>query len=112
MTGAQLFRATLFHTPANPFREEEALRSYADGGLLVRAGRIVASGDFADVRQADPDAAVIDCRGGVLLPGLVDAHVHLDLDPALATPAEQAAVPPEVAEQVAWKNAATLYRLD
>ena len=76
MTGAQLFRATLFHTPANPFREEEALRSYADGGLLVRAGRIVASGDFADVRQADPDAAVIDCRGGVLLPGLVDAHVH------------------------------------
>src|SRR5262245_58898235 len=76
MTGAQLFRATLFHTPANPFREERALRSYADGGLLVRDGRIVASGNFDDVRRADPDAAVVDWRGGMLLPGFVDAHVH------------------------------------
>ena len=76
MTGGQLFRATLFHTPANPFREEGALRSYADGGLLIRDGRIVASGDFADVRRADPEAAIVDWRGGVLLPGLVDAHVH------------------------------------
>src|SRR5262245_54908336 len=76
MTGAQLFRATLFHTPENPFREENALRSYADGGLLIRDGRIVASGDFADVRRADPEAALVDWRGGVLLPGLVDAHVH------------------------------------
>jgi guanine deaminase len=74
--GAQLFRATLFHTPANPFREEGALRSYADGGLLVREGRIVVSGSFDDVRRADPDAAVVDWRGGLLLPGLVDAHVH------------------------------------
>jgi guanine deaminase len=76
MTGAQLFRATLFHTPANPFREAGALRSYGDGGLLIREGRIVASGNFDDVRHADPDAAVVDWRGGVLLPGLVDAHVH------------------------------------
>jgi guanine deaminase len=76
MTGAQLFRATLFHTPANPFREEGALRSYADGGVLVREGRIVTSGSFDDVRRADPDAAVVDWRGGLLLPGLVDAHVH------------------------------------
>ena len=76
MTGGQLFRATLFHTPANPFREEGALRSYADGGLVIREGRIVASGNFDDVRRANPEAEVIDWRGGVLLPGLVDAHVH------------------------------------
>ena len=76
MSGAELFRATLFHTPGNPFRDEGALRSYADGGLLVREGRIVASGNFDEVRRTDPDAAVVDWRGGVLLPGLVDAHVH------------------------------------
>jgi guanine deaminase len=76
MTDAQLFRATLFHTPANPFRHEDALRSYADGGLLIREGRIVASGNFDDVRRADPEASVVDWRGGVLLPGLIDAHVH------------------------------------
>lgn len=76
MTSGQLFRATLFHTPANPFREEDALRSYADGGLLIREGRVVASGNFDDVRRVEPAAAVVDWRGGILLPGLVDAHVH------------------------------------
>lgn len=76
MSGPQLFRATLFHTAANPFQDYGALRSYADGGLLVRDGRIVASGSFDDVRRADPEAPVVDWRGGVLLPGFVDTHVH------------------------------------
>jgi imidazolonepropionase-like amidohydrolase len=31
----------------------------------------------------------------VIIPGLIDAHVHLELDPRLATPAEQLAVEPQ-----------------
>ena len=38
-----------------------------------------------------------DASGRFLVPGLIDAHVHLDLDPMLRTPAEQLAVPPEAA---------------
>ena len=76
MSGAQLFRATLFHTDANAFREVGALRSYDDGGLLVRDGRIVSCGSFDEVRRADVDAAVVDWRGGVVLPGFIDTHVH------------------------------------
>ena len=76
MNGTQLFRATLFHTTANPFREPTALRGHEDGGLLVRAGRIVASGSFDEVRCLDRNATVIDWRGGIVLPGLVDTHVH------------------------------------
>ena len=76
MSGAQLFRATLFHTAANPFREQDALRSYEDGGLLVRDGRIVASGSFDEVRRAGTDATVTDWRGGIILPGFVDTHIH------------------------------------
>ena len=76
MSGAQLFRAALFHTSANPFQESGALRSEADGGLLVRDGRIVASGSFDEVRRADTDATVTDWRGGIILPGFVDTHVH------------------------------------
>ena len=76
MSGAELFRATLFHTTANPFREDGALHSYGDGGLLVRDGRVVASGSFDDVKSVDPQADVVDWRGGVVLPGFVDTHVH------------------------------------
>src|SRR2546421_10411521 len=76
MSGAQIFRAALFHTSANPFREARALHTHEDGGLLVRDGRIVASGSFETVRRADTGVAVVDWRGGMVLPGFVDTHVH------------------------------------
>ena len=102
MSGAQLFRATLFHTPANPFHEAGALRAHDDGGLLVRDGRIAASGSFDDVRRADAGAAVVDWRGGIVLPGFVDTHVHYPqlrivgrLGRSLLDWLEQAALPEE-----------------
>jgi imidazolonepropionase-like amidohydrolase len=45
-----------------------------DGVVLVRGGRIEAVG--RDVRIPD-DAGRVDATGKVVLPGLVDAHVHL-----------------------------------
>jgi guanine deaminase len=66
-----LFRAPLFDTCG-----KDSLRVEEDGGLLIRDGRIVARGPFAVVRQQAPDAPVEDWRGGVVLPGLVDTHVH------------------------------------
>lgn len=73
---SELLRATLFHTPANPFNDPDALRWHTDGGLLVRDGRIVASGDYAAVRAMAPDAPTADWRGGFVLPGLIDTHIH------------------------------------
>jgi guanine deaminase len=72
----ELLRAPLFHTPRNPFFEDGALVCHEDGGLLIRDGRIAASGDYSTVRAENPLAAERDMRGGFLLPGLVDAHVH------------------------------------
>jgi guanine deaminase len=66
----ELLRATIFHTPA------DALACYEDGGLLIHDGRVMACGDFDRVRAAHPEAPVTDWRGGFLLPGFVDAHVH------------------------------------
>jgi guanine deaminase len=75
-SGGELLRAPLFHTPRNPFRDSNALESFSDGGLLVRAGRVAACGEFGTVRSAHPDAAVTDLRGGYILPGFVDTHTH------------------------------------
>lgn len=46
----------------------------ADRYLVVRDGRIVGIGDTA---PAAGDARVVDLTGYTVLPGLVDAHVHL-----------------------------------
>lgn len=48
-----------------------------DGGILIRDGRIVATGSYAEVaRQAGDAAQKIDHRPHLLLPGFIDAHVH------------------------------------
>jgi imidazolonepropionase-like amidohydrolase len=62
--------------------------------LHVRDGQFVAVGASALV--AAPSVPRIDLEGRVLVPGLIDAHVHLELDPALRTPADQLAVSPDV----------------
>ena len=72
----ELLRAPVFHTPANPFRDDRALVWHWDGGLLIRGGRVVACGDYGALRAAHPDAVSSDLRGGFLLPGLVDTHIH------------------------------------
>ena len=71
-----LYRATFLHTPENPFQMADALRVEEDGGLLVRDGQILQSGPFAEVKAAHPGEAVEDLRGGLLLPGFIDTHVH------------------------------------
>jgi guanine deaminase len=72
----ELLRAPLFHTPRNPFREDRALECYSDGGLLVREGRVAGCGDYARLRGAHPYVPVTDLRGGFLLPGFIDTHIH------------------------------------
>ncbi|WP_431473607.1 amidohydrolase [Ornithinimicrobium sp. W1665] len=47
-----------------------------DGVVLLREGRIEAVGTREQV-PVPGDAEVVDAAGGWLLPGLVDAHVHL-----------------------------------
>jgi guanine deaminase len=54
-----------------------ACRYEEDGGVLVRDGRIVAAGGYADVaRQAGPAAKIVDHRPHLILPGFIDAHAH------------------------------------
>ncbi len=58
---------------------------YADAdSIAVEDGRIAAVGH---------DLGGEDCHGATVIPGLIDAHVHMVLDPALRTLAEQLGEP-------------------
>lgn len=54
-------------------RESGILRNAA---VAVSGGRIAAIGGARDLQNAYSTAEIIDCRGGVLTPGLVDSHTH------------------------------------
>lgn len=76
MSRGLIVRAPLIHTPASPFQSSDALRAHEDGGLLIVNGRIAASGSYVEVRSAAGETETVDYRGGYLLPGFVDTHVH------------------------------------
>lgn len=64
----KIFANARVHTLVSPSDVHEA--------VLVDAGKIVECGTRAALRERAPHAAEIDCGGKVLIPGLVDAHIH------------------------------------
>jgi hypothetical protein len=94
-------RARLFDSPAGVFR---------DGSTIVVEGdRVVAA--TQEPIEVDDAAVEIDAAGRAVLPGLIDAHVHvaatshdligLTLKPPSLVTAESAAVMPDEGEQFA-----------
>lgn len=56
---------------------DERRRVLGDGAVAVDAGRIVAVGPTAEVEAAHRPARRIDAGGHIVMPGLVDTHVHI-----------------------------------
>jgi guanine deaminase len=49
----------------------------SDGGLLIENGTITAAGPYADVKTKAPaDVVEVDHRPHLILPGLIDMHLH------------------------------------
>ena len=48
-----------------------------DGALLVTGDRIAAVGKTAELRSLHPDAQEVDLSNHIVMPGLIDTHVHL-----------------------------------
>jgi cytosine/adenosine deaminase-related metal-dependent hydrolase len=51
----------------------------AGGAILVRDGIITATGTLNDLRRVHSASAVVEYPGCAILPGLVNAHTHLEL---------------------------------
>ncbi len=48
-----------------------------DGAIAIDGSKIAAVGTRADLEAAYPDAEKIDAHGGVIMPGLINAHTHI-----------------------------------
>src|SRR3970040_459836 len=52
-------------------------RMFRDGALAIEGDRLVAVGKTKDLEQEHSSARqVMDARGKVVLPGLIDCHIH------------------------------------
>ncbi len=58
-------------------RDPEGVGYYADGGVVTDGGKILEVGKTADLKAKYPQAEFVDARGGVIMPGLINAHTHI-----------------------------------
>jgi len=58
---------------------DEKLALYEPGAVAVNGDTIAAVGTEADIKATFTELEIIDCRGKVLMPGLVNAHTHVPM---------------------------------
>ncbi len=69
------FRGELLSLSHDPAEAPDAVQHEADGLLVVEAGRVVARGAFDAVSPRFPGLEVEQLEG-LIVPGMIDAHVH------------------------------------
>ena len=58
-------------------RDPNGTGYYPDGGVVTDGGKIVEVGTTADLKAKYPQAEFVDAKGGVIMPGLINAHTHI-----------------------------------
>mgnify|MGYP001038492002 FL=1 len=56
---------------------DSALPWLPDGGVAIDGTKIVDVGATAGLKAKYPQAEFVDAKGGVIMPGLVNAHTHI-----------------------------------
>ena len=58
---------------------DKQLTQYVNGALVVKDDSIVAVGPEDEIKKEYTAAETIDCKGSILMPGLVNAHTHVPM---------------------------------
>ena len=58
-------------------RDSDGAGYFKDGGVVTDGGKIVEVGTTAELRAKYPQAEFVDAKGGVIMPGLINAHTHI-----------------------------------
>ena len=56
---------------------DPSLPYLADGGVAIEGTRIIDTGSTAVLKSKYPGAEFVDAKGGVIMPGLINAHTHI-----------------------------------
>ena len=88
----QAFRGSIFHCLADPgpHAEASAIEHIEDGLLVVEDGHVLQVGAAAALLTSlDDGTSVKDYRGKLIVPGLIDCHVHCPQVDIIASYGEQ-----------------------
>jgi guanine deaminase len=86
----KLFRASVLHFLSDPDVDgENAYEFFADGALVVENGHVVELGEASKLKVKYSSAEVIDYSGKLIIPGMIDTHIHFPQVEVIASYGEQ-----------------------
>ena len=71
-----LYKGEVFYFKDSPLKFDESYSYYPDGALVVCRGKIIEAGAYENIKERYPEAFVTDYSGKLLMPGLIDSHIH------------------------------------
>ena len=72
-------KADIFFINAHILTMDEKLNQYSPGAVAVRGDSIVAVGLEDEIKSEYAAGETFDCKGKVLMPGLINAHTHVPM---------------------------------
>jgi guanine deaminase len=85
------FRSSFLDFIDDPFYrdEQQCVRYFPDGLLVLEAGKVKALGDYASLKAQYPNLAITAYPNQLVFPGLIDTHIHFPQTEMIASYGEQ-----------------------
>ncbi|MGF1539813.1 MAG: guanine deaminase [Pleurocapsa sp.] len=86
-----IIRGSFLDFVNDPFyhSQSESVRYLSDGLLVIENGKIIAFGDYENLKEQYIDAEIITYEDKLITPGLIDLHVHYPQSEMIAAYGEQ-----------------------
>jgi guanine deaminase len=86
-----VYRASILHFLDDPDKAgEDAYEFFEDGALVVENGKVVKTGPVEEIEKDLPqDFELVDYRGYLIMPGMIDTHIHFPQVEVIASYGEQ-----------------------
>ncbi|KZZ77970.1 guanine deaminase [Oleiphilus sp. HI0130] len=86
----KLFRASVLHFLSDPNIDgENAYEFFEDGALVVNDGHVVELGEASELLAKHTTAEIVDYTGKLIIPGMIDTHIHFPQVEVIASYGEQ-----------------------
>ncbi|MEO1792284.1 MAG: guanine deaminase [Cyanobacteria bacterium J06629_19] len=91
MTELTAIRGSILHFVDDPFYQDlaDCIRFIPDGLLVIANGKILAMGSYAELKDTYSQLAVTHYPAQLIVPGLIDTHIHFPQTEMIAAYGEQ-----------------------
>ncbi|MEO6150477.1 MAG: guanine deaminase [Mucilaginibacter sp.] len=70
------YRGDILYFTDNPAKVADAYKFYPGGVLYIESGKVIAVGDYAQLKDTYKSAKIVDYTGRLIIPGFIDTHIH------------------------------------